>query len=100
VFLLVFFNCDTSSSPKSYSQRVASRHGFKAADAENLVQEVQHSISRVLPQRLQRLHVIYLRVGFLKVPGLRSLGETRLRVPFLCQNLGKVVFSLVDASFS
>ncbi len=34
--------------------RVACRHGFQTADAENLIQEVLLSISRALPQWLQR----------------------------------------------
>jgi RNA polymerase sigma-70 factor (ECF subfamily) len=34
--------------------RVACRHGFQVADAENLIQEVLLSISRALPQWLQR----------------------------------------------
>jgi RNA polymerase sigma-70 factor (ECF subfamily) len=47
--------------------RVASRHGFQTADAENLIQEVLLSISRALPQWLQREDRGSFRAWLLKI---------------------------------
>lgn len=47
--------------------RVACRHGFQIADAENLIQEVLLSISRALPQWLQREDRGSFRAWMLKI---------------------------------
>ncbi len=47
--------------------RVACRHGFQAADAENLIQEVLLSISRSLPQWLEREDRGSFRAWLLKI---------------------------------
>lgn len=47
--------------------RVACRHGFQIADAENLIQEVLLSISRALPQWLQRNNRGSFRAWLLKI---------------------------------
>lgn len=47
--------------------RVACRHGFQLADAENLIQEVLLSISRALPQWLQREDRGSFRAWLLKI---------------------------------
>ena len=47
--------------------RVACRHGFQIADAENLIQEVLLSISRALPQWLQREDRGSFRAWLLKI---------------------------------
>jgi RNA polymerase sigma-70 factor (ECF subfamily) len=47
--------------------RVACRHGLQVADAENLVQEVLLSISRALPQWLQREDRGSFRAWLLKI---------------------------------
>ncbi len=47
--------------------RVACRHGFQIADAENLIQEVLLSISRALPQCLQREDRGSFRAWLLKI---------------------------------
>ena len=47
--------------------RVACRHGFQTADAENLIQEVLLSISRALPQWLQREDRGSFRAWLLKI---------------------------------
>lgn len=47
--------------------RVARRHGFQTADAENLIQEVLLSISRALPQWLQREDRGSFRAWLLKI---------------------------------
>ncbi len=47
--------------------RVACRHGFQAADAENLIQEVLLSISRALPRWLEREDRGSFRAWLLKI---------------------------------
>lgn len=47
--------------------RVACRHGLQVADAENLIQEVLLSISRALPQWLQREDRGSFRAWLLKI---------------------------------
>ncbi|MCA9139885.1 MAG: hypothetical protein KDB00_24095, partial [Planctomycetales bacterium] len=47
--------------------RVACRHGFQNADAENLIQEVLLAISRALPRWLQREDRGSFRAWLLKI---------------------------------